>query len=362
MFKRLISLILVVSILFAIGLTGCGNNAKTTEGSKTDETKTSDTKADETKTEDKKTEENKKYTIVVMPKLVGIPYFNASEKGALQAGEDLGVEVIYTGPTKADAAEQVKMLEDLISKGVDCIAVAPNDPAAITPVLKKAKEKGILVLDWDTPADASVVDLSVHQIDDAEYGAYQWDLLVEAMGTDEGEYAIITGGLSAANLNAWIDAGIAHAKEKYPNLKLVTERIPSDEKQQVAYQKALELIKAYPNLKGIVGESTPAPIGIAQAVQEKGLQDKIAVVGCALPTDSKPYLEDGSLDYAILWDPAKLGYLTVYLAKMKLDGKSPVDGEEIPNVGSIRVKPDGKTIIMGPPVVFTKENAGNFDF
>src|SRR4051812_39582972 len=76
-----------------------------------------------------------KLKIAVVPKLVGIPYFNASEEGAKKAGKDLGVEVIYTGPTQADAAQQVKVIEDLIAKKVDVIAVAPNDPAALTPVL-----------------------------------------------------------------------------------------------------------------------------------------------------------------------------------------------------------------------------------
>lgn len=301
------------------------------------------------------------YTIVVMPKLVGIPYFNASETGAIQAGKDLGVNVIYTGPSTADAAQQVRMIEDMIARGVDAIAVAPNDPAALTPVLRRAKNAGILVMDWDTPADQSVVDISVHQIDDVEYGQHVWDLLVQEMG-DSGEYAVLTGGLSAANLNSWINAGLSYAQKQYPNLKLVTDKVPTDEKQQVAYQKGLDLLTAYPNLKGLVGISTPAPLGAAQAVQEKGLQDRVAVVGTALPTDSRPYLEDGSLRVVTLWDPSKLGYLTVYLAKQALDGKPLVDGQEVPNVGKITVWDDGKTVIMGPPSDFTKENAASFSF
>src|SRR5947209_4396926 len=75
-----------------------------------------------------------KLKIAIVPKLVGIPYFNASEKGAKQAAEKLGVDLIYTGPTEPDAAQQVQVIEDLISKKVDVIAVAPNDPAALTPV------------------------------------------------------------------------------------------------------------------------------------------------------------------------------------------------------------------------------------
>jgi simple sugar transport system substrate-binding protein/rhamnose transport system substrate-binding protein len=296
-------------------------------------------------------------TIVVMPKLVGIPYFNASETGAIQAGKDLGINVIYTGPTTADAAEQVRMLEDYISRGVDAICVAPNDAAALTPVLRKAKAAGIKVLDWDTSADPSVVDYSVHQIDDQVFGELYFDELVKVIGPT-GDYAIITGGLSAANLNTWIDAGQAYAKTKYPGLNLVTDKVPTDEKQQVAYQKTLDLITAYPTLKGILGYSTPAPIGAAQAVQEKG--STIAVVGSAMPTDSGPYLEDGSLTASLLWDPGKLGYLTVVLANNLLKGQAPTDGQDIPNVGKIQV--NGKNIVMGPPTVFTKENYKQFAF
>ncbi len=301
-------------------------------------------------------------TIVVMPKLVGIPYFNAAEKGAVAAGKDLGVNVIYTGPTTADAAQQVRMVEDFIARGVDCIAVAPNDPAAMTPVLRKAQQAGVLIMDWDTPADPSVVDISVHQIDDVEYGQMFWDKLVEFAGKDTMDYAIITGGLSAANLNCWIDAGLKYAAAKYPGLNLLTERVPSDEKQQVAYQKALELIKAYPSMEGLICFSSPAPIGAGQAIQEKGLQNDITVIGCALPNDARPYIKDGSVDAALLWDPATLSYLTVYLAKKALTGEAITDGMEVPNVGKIGVSADGKTIIMGAPSEFNKDTVDNYDF
>lgn len=301
-------------------------------------------------------------TIVVMPKLVGIPYFNASEVGALEAGVELGIDVKYVGPTNADAAEQVKMIEDLLVSGIDAIAIAPNDPDAVSPVLQKCIEEGVLVCDWDTTANGDDVAYSIHQIDDKLYGEFIWDKLVEAMGTDSGEYAIITGGLNAANLNTWIDAGMTYAAEKYPNLKLVTDKIPSDESAQVAYSKALDLIKTYPDLKGIVGISTPAPIGAAMAVQEKGLQDSIAVIGTSLPTDSAPYLKDGSLDAGILWDPGKLGKLAVYVAHYQLNGTAITDGMDVPNVGKITLWDDGKTIIMGEPSVWTAENCDNYAF
>lgn len=351
--KKFIALLLVAVMMMSL-LAGCApKEEKTEEPVKTE--KTEETNKTEDKNKDKEPEkEGKKFTIAIMPKLVGIPYFTQTGEGAEKAGKELDVEVIYTGPTKADAAEQVKMIEDLINRGVDAIAVAPNDPAAVIPVLQKAKDAGIVVLDWDTPTGSDLVDASVHQIDDKVLGEHLFDKLVEFMGTDKAEYAIVTGGLSAANLNSWIDYGMEYAKEKYPDLKLVTEKIPSDEKQQEAYAKTLDLIKAYPDIKGILGYSTVAPLGVAQAIREKGLQDTISVVGTAVKEDSQDFLQDGALDVGVLWDPAKLGYLTIGVAKALLEGKTLENNMEIEGFGTIELKEDGKTIIMGPPDDYTK--------
>ncbi|CAH8705406.1 autoinducer 2 ABC transporter substrate-binding protein [Paenibacillus thiaminolyticus] len=342
---------MLLSIVLVVGmLAGCGA-AKTENAGSTDASGSGN-----------ETAASGKLKIAIVPKLIGIPYFNASEQGAKQAGEDLGVEVIYTGPTQADAAQQVKVIEDLISKKVDVIAVAPNDPAALTPVLKKAKAQGIKVMDWDTKADPSVVDLSIQQVDDEVYGRHMADLLVKAMGKEQGNVAIVTGGLSAQNLNTWIDWSLKQIQEKYPNLNIIGEKIGTDEKQQVAYQKTLDLLKANPDLDGILAYSTVAPLGAAQAIQEKGLQDKVSLIGVALPTDSKPFLEDGSLDTATLWNPVNLGYLTVAAGKELAEGKTITNGQDIPNIGTVEVKEDGKTIILGPPADFTKENAGDYNF
>jgi simple sugar transport system substrate-binding protein/rhamnose transport system substrate-binding protein len=252
------------------------------------------------------------------------------------------------------------MIEDLLVDGIDALAIAPNDPDSVSPVLQKCIADNVLVLDWDTTANGDDVTYSVHQIDDKVLGETLIDLLVDKMG-EEGEYAIVTGYLTAANLNTWIKAGQDYAAEKYPGLKLVTDPVASDESQQEAYNQALALIQAYPDLKGILGYSTPAPIGIAKAVQEKGLNEQIAVVGTSMPNDSNEYLKDGSLDYAVLWDPAQLGKLAVYVAHLALAGET-LEGYEVPGVGPIHVEADGKTIIMGPPTVWTAENVDNYDF
>ena len=141
----------------------------------------------------------------------------------------------------------------------------------------------------------------------------------------------------------------------------MTDPVPCDEKQQQAYTKAQELIQAYPDLKGIVGISTPAPIGAAQAVQEKGLQDKIAVVGTVCPNDAKPFMEDGSLDSGYLYDPTGFMNATVYLAWQKALGNEVTDQMEIPNTGE-KVTVNGSDVTYAPPLKFTKDNVNDYNF
>ena len=92
----------------------------------------------------------KKITVVDVPKLIGIGYFNATSKGIADAAKELGnVDVKTDGPTKANIDEQITFLDNYITSGVDGILFAANDPVAIAPVLKKALGKGIHVVGYD---------------------------------------------------------------------------------------------------------------------------------------------------------------------------------------------------------------------
>ena len=301
------------------------------------------------------------YTIVVMPKQVGITYFESARAGVERAGEELGVNAVFTGPTAADAAEQVSMIQDLISQGIDAIAVSANDADSLTPVLTQAREKGIVILDWDTPADQNVVDLSVQTVEFSRFGEANWDEMVRQMGTDEGEYVILTSTLTAGTCNAWIEAGLAYAAEKYPNLTLVCDPVCCNESVDEAYSKTLDLLTTYPDLKGIIGFSSPNPIGAGQAVSEMGLQDAVVVVGTCMPNDANSLMKEGAIDAGLLWDPAALGYLSVGLAKYVLDGNEIVDGDvEIEGYGVATI--NGKQVFMGDPLIFTAETVDNYNF
>ena len=293
------------------------------------------------------------YEVAVIVKITGIPWFNRMEEGVLQAAEDFGVNAYQVGPADADPAQQAK-----ISKGVDAIAVVPNDATALEPVFQKARDAGIVVLTHESP-DQVGNDYDLELIDNVEFGRHHWDMLVENMG-DTGQYAIFVGGLTVPLHNLWADEGLAYAAEKYPNLELVTERIPCGEDQELSRQKTLELLQSYPDLKGIVGFGSLGPPGAAQALIEKGLIDDVAVVGTVLPGHAAPYLKDGSMDHGILWDPKDAGYSLVWVAMQMLDGKDVTDGMDVPGVGVVTL--DGNVIKVDALLNITAENAEDLGF
>ncbi len=298
------------------------------------------------------------YEIVTVVKITGIPWFNRLEEGVNEAGKDLGVNAYQIGPSDADPAQQVKMVEDLISKGVDAICITPNDATALEPVFQKARDNGILILTHESP-DQAGKDVDIELIDNVEFGRHTWDMLVENMGP-EGEYALFVGSLTVPLHNLWADEGIKYAEEKYPGLKLVTSRIPCGEDQELSKQKTLELLKTYPDLKGIVGFGSLGPPGAAQALKEKGLAGEVAVVGTVIPGHAAPYLKDGSMSHGVLWDPKDAGYSLTYVAKYLLDGGKLADLEEIPGIGELVV--DGDVIKVDAMADITKENVDSFGF
>ncbi|WKA54408.1 autoinducer 2 ABC transporter substrate-binding protein [Planococcus shixiaomingii] len=300
----------------------------------------------------------KKVTIAVVPKVASIPYFDAVEDGALEAAEDLGVNVLFKGPAFADAKQQIMIIKELIEQDVDAIAISANDPQELAPVLLEAKEKGINVITWDSDTVPESREFFINMVDPETLGRHLMDTL--AWNTDEdGEFAILTGALSAANLNEWLYWIKVHQKEYYPNMTLV-EVAANDDDPQRAYELAQKLLQTYPDLKGIIGNSSVGPPAAAQAVKELGKEGEVAVVGLSTPNPMNEYLKEGAAEIITLWSPKKLGYLTVALANNALNGIEPFDWQEINKVGKIRM--DDDTVIMGDPMDFTKENVDQYDF
>jgi ABC-type sugar transport system substrate-binding protein len=296
----------------------------------------------------------------LMPKLVGISYFKAAEKGAREAADELGIDLDFDGPTTDSAEEQSKMVDRWIAQGYDVIAVAANDPELLAPSLRRARGAGITVLTWDADSNpqASRRQTFVNQAPVDAIGNTLVDILGEAVG-GEGKVVIVTGSATAPNQNAWMEAMRARINEKYPKLELL-ETLVSDEDQAKAYRLSRDVINAHRDLKGIWAITSVSLPGAAKAVRDSGKADQIFVTGLSLPNTMREYVLDGTIRQFVLWNPVDVGYLTVHVARLLHDGKLVPGEQKIGRLEHILVSPN--EVLLGPPQVFDRENIGQYDF
>ncbi len=303
----------------------------------------------------------KVWKIVLVGKLVH-PMFENTFIGMQKAAKELGgVEVTMVNPAEADPAQQVAIVEDQIARGVDAILVVPDDPGALEQVFAKANKKGILTFTHESVLSKNIT-FDFEAFDNAAFGRHHMDNLAKAMG-EEGGYICFVGNLTAVTHNQWVDAEIAWQKQKYPKMKLLRDRLVSNETTQTAYEKTLEAIKTYgDDLKGVIGSSASDPPGAGLAVSEKGLQDKIAVVGTSMGSMAGQGLEDGSIKVVSIWDPQKIGYAATYIIKSVLAKQKVSNGLNVPGFGKITIK--GKVIYgdVSGILDITKDNYKDFTF
>lgn len=304
-----------------------------------------------------------KLRIGVMPKLVGIPFFNATEVGATEAGQELGIGVNFDGPAVNDVQRQVEMLESWIAQKYDAIAVAPNDPDAIVPVLEKARKRGIKVVTWDADASPEARDFFINQCTIESVAHTLMDVMAEGAGEDA-NYIIITGSLTAANQNMWMDAMEAYRQEKYPTMtNLSATPKVSEEDLALATQVMTDSLKTYPDLDGVFAITSVALPGAAEALRKAGAADKVFLTGLTTPNDMKGYVEDGTVKRFVLWNPVDLGYLAVHVAAAAArDELSPgtVSGFEAGRLGEVKI--DGDVVVLGEPIIFDTSNINEYDF
>jgi rhamnose transport system substrate-binding protein len=303
----------------------------------------------------------KEVSVAFVPKLQGIPYFEAMNTGGKQAATDLGIKWIYKGSTTADPAAQTDIVKSLIQQKVNTLFVAPNDPDSMAPVLGDAKTAGIHIATSDTDAPNSQREVFVNQATAQGIGQAITDALLEKMG-GKGKLAIVSCGQTAANLNSWIDVEKKYTATKYPNAKIVTT-VYAGEDEAKAVSMAKDLMNANPDLTGLIGECTSSAPGVAKAVREAGKIGKVFTVGLGTPQAMKPYLADGSSSAAILWDVQKLGYLTAWAGKqLATNGSLTPDAKLKAKVPDATYDSGSKTLLLGPALRITKDNVDQFQY
>lgn len=308
---------------------------------------------------------SKNYAIAVVPKDATNPWFVRMETGVKKFAADSGLNVFQKGPSATDATMQAQVIQDLIAQKVDAICVVPVDPGALETVLKSAMDAGIVVVTHEGATQQNT-QYDIEAFNNTAYGAFIMDNLAKAMG-EKGTYTTMVGHVTNASHNEWADGGVAYQKTKYPNMTLLAAepRVESQDDGEVAYQKAKELFKKYPDLKGVMGTSSFDAPGVARAIDELGLKNKAFTAGTGMPAANKKILVDGSVSALTLWDPAGAGYAMAALAKKILDGEKIADGVNLVAKGYEEMKfaADSAKVLEGKGwIVITKDNVDSFGF
>lgn len=305
-----------------------------------------------------------KYKIATIPKIEGITWFDDMKRGVDQFNTDFSDEVDawQIGPDSEDAAKQVQIIEDLIAQDVDAIVVVPNDPLALEPVLTKARQQGIVVISHEGPAlaETDAVDYDLEAFSNDVFGQLMAEKLVEGMGAEEGTFVGEVGSLTSETHMAWYNAAVVWLEENYPNIKPVQAQPYEDANDDAkARSNALEILKAYPDLDGMISCSVSAGSNMAQVLKEKDITS-VTLSQLTLPSVGGPYISDGWIYSGQAWEPAGAGYAANALALQILKGQEVKTGDDLKwdNYNSVQV--DGK-VVIGDAILQFQKGEGPFD-
>ncbi len=303
--------------------------------------------------------ENMRIGLVV--KALGIGFFEAAHEGANQAAKELGdVDIIYTGPVTPTAEGQIEVINSLIAQKVDAIAISANDTDALVPILKRAQQRGIKVVSFDSGVAKEGRQIHLNPSSNELIGQMcdeLADVAVKATGNDGGDIAILSASPTATNQNIWIGE-MKKDLPQFPKLKLVAT-VYGDDLADKSYRETKGLINSYPNLKAIVAPTSVGIVAAAQAVSDMGKTGKIYVTGLGLPSELAGHVDSGAVKSFAIWNPIDLGYAATMIAHDLVKGTATDKEADMGRLGKAELDKDGNAA-MAAPFVYDASNVNKF--
>ena len=293
----------------------------------------------------------------IVAKSLGNGFFDAVHKGADEAGKELDAEVIFTGPTTPTAEGQIEVLNSLIAQRVDAIAVSANDPDALVPTLKRAMERGIKVISYDSAVAAAGRMAHLAPSSDQLIGETVVALAVELAPSGKGKFAVVSATPTSTNQNSWL-AEMRKVLPAHAGLELVGV-VYGDDVSDKSYREAAALLKQHPDLAVLVSISSVGIVASARAVEDQGLTGKVKVTGLGLPSELVGYVEKGVVPKFAIWNPIDLGYSTMQIATRLARGDDPAKPIYMGRMGEVTLGADGVGA-MSKPFIYDISNTARF--
>jgi rhamnose transport system substrate-binding protein len=301
--------------------------------------------------------ETKKIALVV--KALGIGFFEAANKGAQEAAKELGdVEVIYTGPTTTTAEGQIEVINALIAQKVDAIAVSANDTNALVPALKKAMDRGIKVISWDSGVAPEGRSMHLNPSSNPLIGNMIIKLAADNL-PEGGDVAVLSATATSTNQNVWIEE-MTKVLPNYKGINVVAT-VYGDDLADKSYRETQGLIQSHPNLKAIIAPTSVGIVAAAQAVTDAGKVGQINVTGLGLPSEMAGHVKSGASKSFAIWNPIDLGYSATMIAYDLIGGAEAKPGAELKMGRMGTVKLDDKNEgAMADPFIYDAKNVEEF--
>lgn len=299
--------------------------------------------------------------IALVAKALGIGFFEAAYEGAQEAAEELGnVEIIYTGPTTTTAEGQIEVITSLIAQRVDAIAVSANDQDALVPILRRAQQRGIKVISWDSGVAPEGRSVHLNPSSNELIGRMNVQLAadaLEAKGVSSGQMAILSATPTSTNQNIWIEE-MKKVLPEFSQLEFV-DTAYGDDLADKSYREAVALMRNHPDLDVIVAPTTVGILAAAQAVSDQERIGEVYVTGLGLPSELAGHVESGAMHNFAIWNPIDLGYAATTIAYNLVNDNATESSVGMGRLGSAELDENGNAA-MADPFVYDASNVQDF--
>ncbi len=265
-------------------------------------------------------DETSKLKIAVIPKATTHEFWKAIHAGAVRASRELEVEILWKGPQREDdRAQQIIVVEDFISRGVNGIVLAPLDDRALCRPVQDAVRENIPVVIIDSGLQGEDY-ISFVATDNYKGGVLAAKKLGELL-RGKGDIFLIRYQAGSASTTKREKGFFDTITAEFPEISLLVQDQYAGSTTETAFQRAENLLSRFPEVDGIFCPNESSTFGTLRAIQEAGLAGKIKFVGFDSSVKLVQALRGGHIHGLVLQNPMKMGYLGVKQMVLYLKGQ-----------------------------------------